>query len=179
MPSSAPSSRRLRVKVAKPIRDYRTRPLMRLLDCSSANYFKLTSYVYSSRRLGRPKYLSLGAQNTEEDVPPAPYTMGTLLLTPRHLIGHMTNQNLANHYLLRHESADAASRNIERCCESKNRFEDLYKRRRWRDSHEIKQNVIYEYLHSIEIGWYMRLLFIYIHIPSVYLFIHHKILLSQ
>jgi len=94
--------RRRRVKAAKPIRDYWTRPLMRLLDCSSVNYFELTSYVYSSRWLGRPKYLSRCTEH--EEAAPRRIQWGTLLPNPWHLIGRTNDQNLAKHYLLCHEN---------------------------------------------------------------------------
>lgn len=145
-----PSVRRRRVKAAKPIRDYWTRPLMRLLDCSSVNYFELTSYVYSSRRLGRPKYLSRCTEH--EEAAPRRIQWGTLLPSPWHLIGRTNDQNLAKHYLLCYENLWMLRTVIYR---EVLRIEALVLRsvskcRRWRAGHEIKWNVIYAstYIHS-------------------------------
>lgn len=127
MPSSAPSTRRLRVKATKPIRDYWTRPLMRLLDCSSVNYFKLTSYVYSSRRPGRPKYLS--PYRTRGSCT-APYTIENFITESVTPYRSNLDQNLAKHYLLCHESTDVMDRDISRGVSSRDISWDLYKCRR-------------------------------------------------
>jgi len=93
-PSAHCRSRRLRVKVAKPIRDYRTRPLMRLPDVLG-ELFRTSAYVYSSGRLRRSK-CSLVYEVEGKCTPViCCYTLCTTdFITPCHLIGQITNSSL-------------------------------------------------------------------------------------